>query len=167
MFLLRSPYLLQCEPLEGKHGCKTQENCVSARGGRHSKSLCDSNFSIFSTAGSFGQITKLLPKQCQFGNPSTKITENNSQNTSVGKTEGFGNCIESTMITEIDQIQKQFCSEIQNKNYRNYWRQIWRVAGRESGSPELLGSPRTSPEVPRTSPEVFRRLPRKSSHCGT
>ena len=24
------------------------------------------------------------------------------------------------------------------------WRQIWRVAGRESGSPELLGSPRTS-----------------------
>ena len=34
-------------------------------------------------------------------------------------------------------------------------RQIWRVAGRESGSPELLGSPRTSPEVPRTSPEVF------------
>ena len=25
------------------------------------------------------------------------------------------------------------------------WRQIWRVAGRESGSPELLGSPRTSP----------------------
>ena len=47
------------------------------------------------------------------------------------------------------------------------WRQIWRVAGRESGSPELLGSPRTSPEVPRTSPEVFRRLPRKFSHCGT
>ena len=47
------------------------------------------------------------------------------------------------------------------------WRQIWRVAGRESGSPELLGSPRTSPEVPRTTPEVFRRLPRKFSHCGT
>ena len=47
------------------------------------------------------------------------------------------------------------------------WRQIWRVTGRESGSPELLGSPRTSPEVPRTSPEVFRRLPRKFSHCGT
>ena len=47
------------------------------------------------------------------------------------------------------------------------WRQIWRVAWRESGSPELLGSPRTSPEVPRTSPEVFRRLPRKFSHCGT
>ena len=46
-------------------------------------------------------------------------------------------------------------------------RQIWRVAGRESGSPELLGSPRTSPEVPRTSPAVFRRLPRKFSHCGT
>ena len=47
-----------------------------------------------------------------------------------------------------------------------YWRQIWRVAGRESGNPELLGSPRTSPEVPQTSPEVpqtspevFRRLP--------
>ena len=43
--------------------------------------------------------------------------------------------------------------------------QIWRVAGRESGSPELLGSPRTSPEVPRSSPEVIRRLPRKFSHC--
>ena len=39
---------------------------------------------------------------------------------------------------------------------RAFWRQICRVAGRESGSPELLGSPRTSPEVPRTSPEVFR-----------
>ena len=38
---------------------------------------------------------------------------------------------------------------------------------RESGSPELLGSSRASPEVPRTSPEVFRRLPRKFSHCGT
>ena len=25
------------------------------------------------------------------------------------------------------------------------WRQVWRVAGRESGSPELLESPRTSP----------------------
>ena len=35
------------------------------------------------------------------------------------------------------------------------WRQIWRVTGRESGSPELLESPRTSPEVSRTSPEVF------------
>ena len=53
------------------------------------------------------------------------------------------------------------------KNCRTIWRQIWRVAGRESGYPELLGSPRTSPEVPRTSPEVFRRLPRKFSHCGT
>ena len=31
------------------------------------------------------------------------------------------------------------------------WRQIRRVAGRESGSPELLESPRTSPEVPQTS----------------
>ena len=48
-----------------------------------------------------------------------------------------------------------------------FWRQIWRVAGRESGSPELLGSPRTSPEVPQTSLEVFLRLPRKFSHCGT
>ena len=47
------------------------------------------------------------------------------------------------------------------------WTQIWRVAGRESGYPELLGSPRTSPEVPQTSPEVFRPLPRKFSHCGT
>ena len=43
----------------------------------------------------------------------------------------------------------------------------WRVAGMESGHPELLGSPRTSPEVPQTSPEVFRRLPRNSSHYGT
>ena len=41
---------------------------------------------------------------------------------------------------------------------------IWHL---KSGYPELLGSPRTSPEVPRTSPEVFRRLPRKFSHCGT
>ena len=51
-----------------------------------------------------------------------------------------------------------------HKNVKIYldWRQIWRVAGRESGSPELLESPRTSPEVPRTSPEVFRRLPRSS-----
>ena len=48
-----------------------------------------------------------------------------------------------------------------------FWRQIWRVAERESDSPELLESPRTSPEVPQTSPEVFRRLPRKFSHCGT
>ena len=47
------------------------------------------------------------------------------------------------------------------------WRQIWRVAWSESGSPELLGSPRTSPEVPRTSPEFFGDLPRKFSHCGT
>ena len=40
-----------------------------------------------------------------------------------------------------------------------------RIAGRVSGSPELLKSPRTSPEVPQTSPEVFRRPPRKFSHC--
>ena len=45
-----------------------------------------------------------------------------------------------------------FLTFYQKKN----WRQIWRVAGRESGSPELLGSPQTSPEVPRTSPEVSR-----------
>ena len=31
---------------------------------------------------------------------------------------------------------------------------IWRVVLTESGSPELLDSPRTSPEVPQTSPEV-------------
>ena len=42
------------------------------------------------------------------------------------------------------------------------WRQIWRVAGRESGSPELLESPWTSPEVPRTSPEVFGDFPGSS-----
>ena len=41
------------------------------------------------------------------------------------------------------------------RHSKSHWRQIWRVTGRESGSPELLGSPRTSPEVPRTSPEVF------------
>ena len=50
---------------------------------------------------------------------------------------------------------------------KNPWRHIWRVAGRESGSPELLESPWTSLEVPPTSPEAFRRLPRKFSHCGT
>ena len=53
------------------------------------------------------------------------------------------------------------------QRYLFIWRQIWRVAGRESGCPELLGSPRTSPEVSRTSPESFRRLPRKFSHYGT
>ena len=42
------------------------------------------------------------------------------------------------------------------------WRQIWRVTGRESGSPELLGSSRTSPEVPRTSPEVLGDFPGSS-----
>ena len=42
------------------------------------------------------------------------------------------------------------------------WRQIWRVVGGESGSPELLGSPRTSPEVPQTSPEVFGDFPGSS-----
>ena len=36
-------------------------------------------------------------------------------------------------------------------------RQIRRVAGRESGSPELLENPRTSPEVP--------ELPQKFSQC--
>ena len=39
------------------------------------------------------------------------------------------------------------------------WRQIWRVASRDSGSPELLGSSRTSPEVPQTSPENFGDFP--------
>ena len=42
----------------------------------------------------------------------------------------------------------------------NVWRQIWRVTGRESGSPELLGSPPTSPKK-------FPELLRKFSHCGT
>ena len=46
-----------------------------------------------------------------------------------------------------------------NNTLPSVWRQIWRVAGGESGSPELLGSPRTSPEVPRTSPEVFGDFP--------
>ena len=59
------------------------------------------------------------------------------------------------------------------------WRQIWRVAGRESGSPELLGSPglpRKFPELPRkffgdfpessltvelnSNPEVLRKFPK-------
>ena len=50
------------------------------------------------------------------------------------------------------------------ENFKNFtfWRQIWRVAGRESGFPELLGSPRTSPEVPRTSPEVSGDFPGSS-----
>ena len=43
-----------------------------------------------------------------------------------------------------------------------FWRQIWRVTGRESGSPELLESPRTSPEVSRTSLEVFGDFPGSS-----
>ena len=30
-----------------------------------------------------------------------------------------------------------------------FWRHIWRVAGRESGSPELLESPRKFPKLPR------------------
>ena len=34
---------------------------------------------------------------------------------------------------------------------RKTWRQIWRMAERESGSPELLESPRTSLEVLQTS----------------
>ena len=42
------------------------------------------------------------------------------------------------------------------------WRQIWRVTGRESSSPKLLESPRTSPEVPRTSPEAFGDFPGSS-----
>ena len=41
-------------------------------------------------------------------------------------------------------------------------RQVWRVAGRESGSPELLESPRTSPEVPRTSLRSFGDFPGNS-----
>ena len=63
---------------------------------------------------------------------------------------GYGN------ITEIVSQKRAILGE-----------KFWRVAGRESGSPELLESPRTSPEVPPTSLEVFRRLPRKFSHCGT
>ena len=43
-----------------------------------------------------------------------------------------------------------------------YWRQIWRVTGRESGSLELLESPGTSLEVLRTSPEVFGDFPGSS-----
>ena len=56
--LLRPPDLLRCEPrFQGENACKTQENCVSAGGGRHSKSLCHSKLttpSKFTTAGSFG-----------------------------------------------------------------------------------------------------------------
>ena len=43
-----------------------------------------------------------------------------------------------------------------------FWRQIWRVTGRESGLSELLESPRTSLEVSRTSPEVFGDFPGSS-----
>ena len=43
-----------------------------------------------------------------------------------------------------------------------YSRQIWRVTGRESGSPELPRKSWTSPEVPRTSPEVFGDFPGSS-----
>ena len=66
-------------------------------------------------------------------------------------------------------VRHDTCQTRPTKPLKNffYWRQIWRVAGRESDYPELLGSPRTSGEVPQTSPEVFRRLPRKFSHCGT
>ena len=38
---------------------------------------------------------------------------------------------------------------------REYWRQFWRVAGRESGSPEL---PRKFPELPRKFPELLRKF---------
>ena len=34
-------------------------------------------------------ITKLIPMQFRFGNSSTEITENNTENISVGKAEGF------------------------------------------------------------------------------
>ena len=57
------------------------------------------------------KITKPIPKLFQFGNSSTKVTETNSQNISVRKTEGFGNPLLST-ITETYWIRKQFCSEI-------------------------------------------------------
>ena len=59
------------------------------------------------------------------------------------------------------------CCDSRDPLKEHLWGQIWRVAGRESGYPELLGSPQTSPEVPQTSPEVFRRIPQKFSHCGT
>ena len=42
------------------------------------------------------------------------------------------------------------------------WRQIWRVAGRESSSPELLGSPRTSPKFPGLPRKFFGDFPGSS-----
>ena len=42
-----------------------------------------------------------------------------------------------------------------------------RVAGRESSSPGLLGSLRTSPEVPQTSPEVPQTSPELNSNPGS
>ena len=59
------------------------------------------------------------------------------------------------------------CGGIWVPDVPGIWKQIWRVAWRESCSPELLESPRTSPEVPQTSLEVFRRLPQKFSRGGT
>ena len=48
VFTTPPPYLLRREPLfEGKNARKTQENCVNARG-RHSKSLCESEFTTHS-----------------------------------------------------------------------------------------------------------------------
>ena len=45
----------------------------------------------------------------------------------------------------------------------HYFREhIWQVAGRESGSPELLGSPRTSPEVPELPRKFFGDFPGSS-----
>ena len=44
----------------------------------------------------------------------------------------------------------------------NNWRQIWRVAGRESGSPELLGCPQTSPEFPELPRKFFGDFPGSS-----
>ena len=40
------------------------------------------------------------------------------------------------------------CERVQFRCGRIFWRQLWRVAGKESGYPELLESPQTSPEVP-------------------
>ena len=54
---------------------------------------------------------KLIPKQFRFGNPYTKITENNSQTFRWGRPRDWVIILHS-MITETDKIQKQFGSAI-------------------------------------------------------
>ena len=56
-------------------------------------------------------------------------------------------CLPAATLT----IYSVACIGVMKRN----WRQIWRVAGRESGSRELLGSPPTSPG---SSPKLPRKF---------